>query len=97
MGLKRGRCVGASAVPVFIDQQAYKAAAGLQTLKGSAMPSWNTTGILQSRKQVSGISTEAYDNCFAIMTLNGGSANVDYYTVPLLGPAVKLKVTDTNS
>jgi hypothetical protein len=97
MGLKRGRCVGASAVPVFIDQQSYEAATNLQTLKGIGMPTWNAAGILQSREQVPGISTEAYDNCFAMMTLNGGSANVDYYTVPLLEPAVKLKVTDTNS
>ena len=38
----------------------------------------------------------AQDNCFAIMMLNGPSANVEYYTVPLLRPAVKLNVRYNN-
>jgi hypothetical protein len=35
-----------------------------------------------------------YNNCFAMMTLNGASATVDYYEVPLLQPARKFNVTD---
>ena len=89
MGLKRGRCLGGSAVPVFVDQQQYATADGLQTLDKAPMPTWNPTGIL-------GNQHKTYDNCFAIMTLNGPSANVDYYSVPLLKPAVKLNVTDNN-
>ena len=87
MNLKRGRCVGASAVPVFEDQQSYATATGLKTLSG-VMPTWDPKGIL-------GTSNGMYDNCFAIMTLSGASATVEYYDVPLLQPAKKLPMTDT--
>jgi predicted phosphodiesterase len=86
MGLKRGRCVGASAVPVFTDQQSYTTGQGLETQTGS-MPKWNTNGVL-------GVTDKDYNNCFAFMTLNGADANVDYYQVPLLGTAIKLTVND---
>jgi len=87
MNLQRGRCVGASAVPVFTDQQSYSNAAGLQTYGGAALPKWNASGQL-------GNNGQSYNNCFALMTLNGASANVDYYQVPLLGTAVRLPVSD---
>jgi predicted phosphodiesterase len=87
MGLKRGRCVGASAVPVFIDQQKYATAAELQTYPGNPMPTWNANGVLKDN------GTD-YNNCFAIMTLAGGTANVDYYQVPVLGTATRLDVID---
>ena len=87
MKLKRGRCVGASAVPVFQDQQSYATAGGLTTLDG-AMPIWDTKGVLAT-------SNNMYDNCFAMMTLTGATATVEYYDVPLLQPARKLNVTDT--
>jgi hypothetical protein len=35
-----------------------------------------------------------YAHAFAIMTLKGASANVDYYQVPFLGTASRLPVTD---
>lgn len=88
IGLRRGRCVGASAVPVFSDQQQYATASGLKTLDGLPMPGWNPDGVL-------GTSANMYNNCFAMMTLNGGSATVDYYEVPLLQGMRKLNVTDT--
>jgi hypothetical protein len=87
MGLQRGRCVGASAVPVFIDQQKYATAAGLQTYNGDPMPTWDAKGILNDN------GTD-YNNCFAIMTLAGTTANVDYFQVPVLGTATKLDVID---
>jgi len=87
MGLKRGRCVGASAVPVFTDQQSYTNASGLETYGGAGLPVWNTKGQL-------GDNGTSYNNCFALMTLNGSSANVDYYQVPMLGTATKLPVDD---
>jgi hypothetical protein len=87
MGLKRGRCVGASAVPVLINQQSYTTATGLQTLNNGPMPVWDANGIL-------GNNGKEYDNCFAIMTLNGPNANVDYYTGPVCGHAKRLNVTD---
>lgn len=90
LGLKRGRCVGASAVPVFTDQQKYAPGAGLQTSMGAALPTWNAKGVL-------GNNGTQYDNCFAIMTLDGAAASVDYYTVPILQKAVRLDVADVLS
>jgi hypothetical protein len=87
MGLKRGRCVGGSAVPVFSDQQSYATASGLKVLDGGDMPTWDPNGVL-------GNSVNMYNNCFAMMTLSGSSATVEYYEVPLLQPARKLNVTD---
>src|SRR4029077_12972961 len=87
MGLQRGRCIGASAVPVFTDQQKYAGAAGLQTYQNAPLPTWNPGGVL-------GDNGTDYAHAFAIMTLNGASANVDYYQVPVLGTAAKLPVTD---
>jgi hypothetical protein len=87
MNLKRGRCIGASAVPVFKDQQSYVTATGLKTLI-ETMPTWDSKGVL-------GVSNNMYDNCFAMMTLSGASAMVEYYDVPLLQPAKKLPVMDT--
>jgi hypothetical protein len=90
MGLKRGRCIGASAVPVFSDQQQYAVASGLQTLNNVPMPTWDSNGVL-------GTTANMYNNCFAIMTLHGASATVDYYEVPLLeeARARRFNVTDT--
>jgi hypothetical protein len=90
MNLQRGRCLGASAVPVFTDQQSYSSASGLQTYGDGPMPTWNKNAQL-------GNNGESYNNCFAIMTLNGPSANVDYYQVPIDGKATKFNVTDKNS
>jgi hypothetical protein len=85
--LQRGRCLGASAVPVFVDQQSYVTAGGLQTYGNGPMPTWNPKAQL-------GNNGESYNNCFAIMTLKGPSANVDYYQVPIEGKAAKFNVTD---
>jgi hypothetical protein len=87
MGLKRGRCVGASAVPVFTDQQKYETATGLRTFNGAPMPGWDPKGVLNDN------GTD-YANCFALMTVEGASASVDYYQVPVLGRASKLDVKD---
>jgi hypothetical protein len=87
MGLKRGRCVGASAVPVFQDQQSYAPATGLKTLGDIDMPTWDPSRVLNASKDM-------YNNCFAMMTLNGASATVEYYEVPLLDPARKYDAKD---
>lgn len=87
MNLKRGRCVGASAVPVYADQQQYKSADGLQKYGNNTLPTWNPNGIVSNDGSV-------YSNCFAIMTLNGNKANVDYYDVPIGKTATKLNVVD---
>jgi len=89
MGLQRGRCVGASAVPVFKDQQSYTANNSLTPAPNSnpPFPTWNVNAQL-------GDNGTSYNNCFAIMTLTGASANVDYYQVPILGSATKFSVTD---
>jgi hypothetical protein len=88
MGLKRGRCVGASAVPVFQDQQSYEAAEDLKTLNDETpMPNWNPNGVL-------GVSAGAYNNCFALMTLTNASAEVKYYQVPQGGGLEPFDVDD---
>ncbi len=87
MDLKRGRCVGASAVPVFLDQQSYKNDNGLETYGSLPLPTWKTNCQL-------GSTEGAYNNCFAMMTLNGASATVDYYQVPLMKSAVKFPFSD---
>jgi hypothetical protein len=87
MGLQRGRCVGASAVPVFTDQQRYENAPGLQTFEGAPLPTGNPKGVL-------GDNGTDYAHGFAIMTLKGASANVDYYQVPVLETASRRPVTD---
>lgn len=87
MGLSRGRCVGASAVPVFQDQQSYAAASGLTTVEGLPMPEWDADTVL-------GATNNMYNNCFAIMTLTGASATVEYYQVPLLQSAQKYDAVD---
>jgi len=88
MGLVRGRCVGASAVPVFTDQQQYAADTNLQPYQGAQLPTWNPNAILAAN------GTE-YNNAFAIMTLNNATATINYYQVPLLKPAIQLPFTDT--
>jgi hypothetical protein len=87
MGLKRGRCVGASAVPVFTDQWKYANADGLKTYQNAPLPTWSPNAVL-------GDNGTDYAHGFAIMTLKGASASVEYYQVPILGTASRLPVTD---
>jgi Calcineurin-like phosphoesterase len=83
MGLQRGRCVGCSAVSVFTDQQSYTTATGLTTYNGLPMPTWNKTAI-------TGNNGTDYNHGFAMMSLNGATATVDYYQVPILQAATKV-------
>jgi hypothetical protein len=68
---------------VFTDQQKYQAASGLTTPTGAPLPTWNTAAVLAN-------DGTDYNHGFAIMTLNGPSATVDYYQVPILQRAAKL-------
>jgi hypothetical protein len=87
MGLYRGRCVGASAVPVYEDQQSYTTQSGLTTLNGQDMPAWAPDCELET-------SENMYNNCFAFMTLNGPSATVEYYEVEPMQPARRYQAVD---
>lgn len=80
MDLKRGRCIGCSAVPVFTAEQSYAAASGLRTYNNGALPTWNTKAVLGNNGSV-------YNHGFAVMTLKGASATVVYYQVPILQAA----------
>jgi hypothetical protein len=82
MGLKRGRCLGASAVPVFKDQQSYTADRDLLTL-GGQLPNWN------SQVQLGNNGTD-YHHAFAILTLDSATASVDYFQMPVRGSSVRL-------
>jgi len=76
MGLERGRCVGCSAVPVFKNQQSYTLDRTLVTLDKGQFPVWATAAEL-------GNNGTDYNHAFAILTLRGKSASVDYFEVPI--------------
>jgi hypothetical protein len=59
----------------------------LEVLDGGDMPTWDPNGVLENPLNM-------YNNCFAMMTLSGSSATVEYYEVSLLQPARKFNVTD---
>jgi hypothetical protein len=88
LGLVRGRCVGASAVPVFTNEQSYTADTSLLNAQVTTLPTWNPAANL-------GSTDGQYDNAFAIMTLNGAAAVVNYYQVPPDGPYAQIPFTDT--
>jgi hypothetical protein len=86
MGLRRGRCVGASAVPVFTHQQSYTKANGLETYQNAPLPTWDPNGVLGNNGSLSRLRHHDAD---------GASAKVDYSQVPVLGTASNLAVTDS--
>jgi hypothetical protein len=89
LGLVRGRCVGASAVPVFTNQQDYLADTSLLNAQVTTLPTWNPAANL-------GSTDGDYNNAFAIMTLNGAqAAEVNYYQVPPDGVYEQIAFTDT--
>jgi hypothetical protein len=87
MGLQRGRCVAASAVSVFTDQQKYENASGLQTCRGAPLPTWNPSG-------VRGDKGTDYAHGFAIMTLKGTWREGGLILGPGSGEASRSPVTD---
>ncbi len=74
MGLQRGRCVGASAIPVFTSQKSYAKGSGLETKGGVPLADWNKKVELANDKI-------DYYHGFAFLELDGKSANVNYYQV----------------
>lgn len=83
MGLRRGRCVGASAVPVFSDQQSYTPATDLKTVDGK-LPDWDR------KAQLATNADDVYDHTFAILDLANAPASVEYFGVPVNGASVSL-------
>jgi hypothetical protein len=83
MGLKRGRCVGASAIPVLNHQQSYTADTSLQTYQNKGLPRWIKKAELQKDKS-------EYNHAFAMLNLKGTSASADYYEVPFGGSAKRI-------
>jgi hypothetical protein len=78
LGLKRGRCVGSSAVPVFTSQQSYTLDKEPETLEPGKYPSWVALA------QLGNNGTE-YNHGFAVLDLDGKRSKVEYYQVPLGG------------
>ena len=76
MGLKRGRCVGASAIPVFVKQQSYVTDASLITQQPGVFPAWNPHAQL-------GDNGTDYNHAFAVLELSSQNASVNYYEVDL--------------
>jgi hypothetical protein len=83
MKLDRGRCVGCSAVPVFKNQQAYVLDKSLSTLNPQVFPTW------VAKAQVGNNGTD-YNHAFALLSLKGPQASVEYYEIPLNGSATLL-------
>jgi hypothetical protein len=75
--------VGCSAVPVFMAEQSYEGADDLATCNNLPLPTWKAEAIARNN------GTD-YNHAFAIMTLNGANATVDYYDVPILQAASKI-------
>lgn len=67
LGLKRGRCIGAAAIPVFLEQDPYKSRVG------------DSIPVLPVR--LSTTPDDDYAHCYVILTLDdaGGTAKASYY------------------
>ena len=83
MGLQRGRCLGASAVPVFKDEQSYTPDAGLKYPDGAGTPVWNANAQLST-------SADDYNHCYAILTLKDKDAALEYFQVDASGNTTSL-------
>jgi hypothetical protein len=77
LGLARGRCIGAGAVPVDVATAPYAVNRNLAPPPGLAeLPRPDEAAELAS---VAG----CYDHCYATVTLSGATARVEYYQVSL--------------
>ncbi len=74
-GLQRGRCVGASAVPILKDQTVNSPASGLVPGPGEAGPPKVEAGTLLSE------NGEVFFHAYAIMKVDGPTAEISYYQV----------------
>jgi len=70
--LPRGRCIGASAVPVFTSQ-APKAPVNLLLPNGASGPPKIIDGTAL------GNDGQVFNRCYAIISLRGGALSIDYY------------------
>ena len=74
LDLKRGRCIGSGAIPMMVDQDPYAPYSDFDLQGLSAPPVMN----LQAA-QLSTNEDGFYYHAYAIMTLDGQDARVDYY------------------
>ncbi len=76
LGLERGRCIGCSAVPVFVAQEPYKACAG-----GDKIPLLPTNPAIPGVPVMLGSTGGVYNHGYVILKLDdaGGTATVSYY------------------
>jgi predicted phosphodiesterase len=75
MGLGKGRCIGASAIPVFTGQQSYTPDGSLHTFNGT-LPTW------QGAVQLGNDGTD-YNHAFAMINLANATGNIDYFELPI--------------
>jgi hypothetical protein len=79
LGLARGRCIGAGAVPIRLSENPYTPDPNLVLPAGqSSPPSLNTAVQL-------GNDGESYHHAYALLTLRGRAAEVGYYQLPGAG------------
>jgi len=78
--VQRGRCIGASAVPVSVTEDIYSTAP--EFLSGDGLPNQKIPTLLNSTaalKLGKDSACALYNLGFAILTLNGEKLHVDYY------------------
>lgn len=89
LGLARGRCIGAGAVPVEVASRPYAVNPALAPPPGhDDLPTPIPAAQLAS-------AGGFYDHCYATITLSRAAARVDYYQTPLDGGASTLTYSET--
>lgn len=73
--LRRGRCIGSAAIPMLLEQNPYTPDASLELPLGQTTPPIMNPGVRL------GDNGEFYNHGYAVLTLAGPQATVDYYQV----------------
>jgi hypothetical protein len=81
LGLARGRCIGASAVPIRLSENPYTVDPNLVLPAGQTAPPLLNTAVKL------GDDGESYNHAYALLTLRGPAAQIDYYQLRAEGPS----------
>jgi hypothetical protein len=79
LGLARGRCIGAGAVPIRVSEMPYNLATDLVLPAGQANPPQLNTAVQLSH------DGESYNHAYALLTLRGPTAEIGYYQMAAEG------------
>ncbi|HEX5690011.1 MAG TPA: hypothetical protein VFX76_08410, partial [Roseiflexaceae bacterium] len=79
LGLARGRCIGAGAVPIRVSENPYTPDPTLVLPPGQSSPPPLNTAVQL------GDDGESYNHAYAVLTLRGPAAEIAYYQLPAEG------------